>query len=220
MLIKNSLVLLVFIFIGYCTGGYHDSHVYRLQDLFLKEEGIVAVLQKAYSMDNKQTQVADYLNRFKSREQELPILEDKSNLNEHLLVMMDKLVGNPVHVYTLLYRYVVLLPRIQEKLTTELRGFIESIITNQNGQAPTWLDLDGAALSLARIQFTYKLDPQDISKGIINGIQTEARLNSDELVDIAERRISGMTPSKPGHPKDYAVAFEFAEAALDISSND
>jgi len=204
--------LLIFVSIAGCSADLY-SHVYSLQDLFLKEEGIVAILKKALTINNNK-EITDYLERFKSRENEVPIGHDKvEKRNEHIEATLEKLVGNPVHVYTLIYRYYKLLPTIRKKIDPKLDEFVDEII---NGEAPSLGDFDGAAMALARIQFTYRIPVSDLAKGIINGVETEARLTADELFEIAEQRVSGRVISKHGHPKDYAIAFEFAEAALEI----
>ena len=40
------------------------------------------------------------------------------------------------------------------------------------------------------------------------------------MMDIAERRISGTHPLRPAVGKEYALAIEWAEGALDIVKNE
>ncbi len=37
----------------------------------------------------------------------------------------------------------------------------------RQGEYPGELDMEGVALSLSRVQFTYRLDPLDLAKGIV-----------------------------------------------------
>ena len=46
------------------------------------------------------------------------------------------------------------------------------------------------------------------------GVSTSAVLTTMEMLDIATRRITGTTPIRPGVYKEYALAYEWTEAAL------
>ncbi len=50
--------------------------------------------------------------------------------------------------------------------------------------------------------------------GKILGVATSAGLTTMEMLDIATRRITGTTPIRPGVYKEYALAYEWTEAAL------
>lgn len=50
--------------------------------------------------------------------------------------------------------------------------------------------------------------------GDIFGVKTSARLDSTELLKVAEQSYSGAQPSRPGLGREYALAYEWAEAAL------
>ena len=80
-------------------------------------------------------------------------IEDGSE-DEYFEAVLEKLVGNPVHVYTLLDRLVTLLPRVRSGLSKELDSMIEEIMTSL--QLPDDSDMEGACQALVRIQFAYR----------------------------------------------------------------
>ena len=80
-------------------------------------------------------------------------IEDGSE-DEYFEAVLEKLVGNPVHVYTLLDRLVTLLPRVRSGLSKELDSKIEEIMTSL--QLPDDSDMEGACQALVRIQFAYR----------------------------------------------------------------
>ena len=58
-----------------------------------------------------------------------------------------------------------------------------------------------------------------LAGGIIQGVQTEGRLSVNQMMNIAERRISGTQPMRPAIGKEFALAIEWAEGALTIVKN-
>ena len=59
-----------------------------------------------------------------------------------------------------------------------------------------------------------RLDPVHLSQGLIAGVETSARLTRRQLMLIAERRFSGVSPLRPNIGPEYALAIIWAEAAL------
>ena len=92
---------------------------------------------------------------------------------------MKHLVGNPIHVYGVIYRFIKKLPSVAEELRQcnmkEEEELLRKSILDKT--KVTESDLVGAMQSLLRIQFTYSLDPVDLSRGLIGGHQTKARLS-------------------------------------------
>ena len=58
-----------------------------------------------------------------------------------------------------------------------------------------------------------------LAGGNIQGVQTEGRLSVKQMMNIAERRISGTQPMRPAIGKEFALAIEWAEGALAITTN-
>ena len=79
--------------------------------------------------------------------------EDRSE-DEYFEAVLERLVGNPVHVYTLLDRLVNMLPWLRTGLGEELDTQIEEIMGSL--QVPDDSDMEGACQALVRIQFAYR----------------------------------------------------------------
>ena len=80
---------------------------------------------------------------------------DEQSEEMYFNAVLEKLVGNPVHVYSLLDRLVSLLPRVREELGQELDTEIEKILDSL--QRPDDSDVEGATQALVRVQFAYRL---------------------------------------------------------------
>ena len=81
-------------------------------------------------------------------------IEERSE-DEYFEAVLERLVGNPVHVYTLLDRLVNMLPWLRPGLGEELDAQIEEIMASL--QVPDNSDMEGACQALVRIQFAYRL---------------------------------------------------------------
>ena len=79
---------------------------------------------------------------------------DERTEDEYFEAVLERLVGNPVHVYTLLDRLVNMLPWVRAGLTKELDNQIEEIMGSL--QVPDDSDIEGACQALVRIQFAYR----------------------------------------------------------------
>ena len=80
---------------------------------------------------------------------------------------------------------------------------------------PTEADLQGMAVSLNRIQSIYLLDVRDLSRGVIRGRPTPAKLTREELLFLAKDRMKGDLKIKFGMPIEYALAVEWLEVAYE-----
>lgn len=72
-------------------------------------------------------------------------------------------------------------------------------------------------LSLARVQFVYRLDPLDLAAGVIGGRRTLARLTAEDCYAVGSERLTKQTslPIEPSHTTpEYATGIEWLEAAL------
>ena len=145
--------------------------------LFIVEEKIIKVVERWWDQGKLTTssdQVDAYITSWRSKYQELkPSSEEKYHVSYDVLV---KLVGNPVHVFSLMDRLVNLLPQIMDGMgegsdLRELRDILDGL-----SRFPDSSDLIEASLALVRVQFVYQLDPLDLSNGLIGGVQTAARL--------------------------------------------
>ena len=73
---------------------------------------------------------------------------------EYFNDVLVKLVGNPVHVFNLLDRFVNILPDIKEELSEEQSAEVDAIV--QDLEMPDESDVEGATQALVRIQFAYR----------------------------------------------------------------
>jgi hypothetical protein len=80
---------------------------------------------------------------------------------------------------------------------------------------PEEVDYKGAIHGLMRVHFTYQLPPVDLARGLIRNRQTLARLSSQDCLFLAQERMQGDNPLLVEGGIDYAVAIEWAEAALE-----
>jgi len=187
------------------------------------EEELIVTLRMATGFYKSET-LDLYLETCEPRFKQLP-LPDFSDLNsdsEYLAKILVDLVGNPIHVYSLLDRLVVQLPILRKELleqhrTATIEERIQSIVEDM--EMPTENDLEGATQAIARIQFAYRLDPVEMAEGLIRGVNTEGRLSVRQMMMIAESRISGAQPMRPHIVKEFALAIEWAEGALTITKN-
>ena len=114
-------------------------------EIFMVEEEIVNVVNRSTS---KEAQI--YLESWSSRLKELEV-SSWDYFDEVLL----KLVGNPVHVFNLMDRLVVLLPKILEGLEDSDQAEIEKSLASLTSR-PEQSDLEGAMQALIRVQFAYR----------------------------------------------------------------
>ena len=198
---------------------------HKMAKLFRMEEEIISTLRSATGLYKSRT-LDFYLETCEPRIKQLPFLEDLNHLSEseYLDKVMVDLVGNPLHMYSLLDRLVKILPVIRKELleqntTAMIDEGLASIV--EEVEMPTENDFQGTIQSIARIQFTYQLDPVDMAEGIIQGVYTEGRLSVRQMMMIAESRIGGLYPLRTVTgtllPKEYALAIEWAEGALTIT---
>ena len=142
--------------------------------------------------------------------------------SEYLAKMLVDLVGNPIHVYSLMDRLVMQLPVLRRELANNLGpvDITENIGTLIDAtEMPDENDLEGVTQAIGRIQFVYRLDPVEMARGKIKDVQTKGKLSAKQMMNIAERRMSGKQPMRPAIGKEYALAIEWAEGALALTND-
>jgi len=88
---------------------------------------------------------------------------------------------------------------------------------NQEMEKTVWpdaSDLIGSTHGLLRAQNTYMLPTTEVVKGKLRNRQTLARLSIEDVLFIAESRLTGESPQRSDLYVEYAQAIEWAEAAL------
>lgn len=123
----------------------------------------------------------------------------------------ENLCGNPIHVYQLISSCRLIVDEIRPQLSSESP-------LGHELEAMTWPSTDdykGSILGLLRVQYTYQLPLVNLARGQIRSKSTHARLSVDDCFFLAKERIEGANPLLISGGIDYAVAIEWAEAALE-----
>ena len=116
---------------------------HQVAEIFMAEQKIVNIVNRSTSRQ----EVDFYMDSWSSRVNEL----SSDNLED----VLERLVGNPVHVFNLMERLVLLLPQILQGMTDSEMEEITEILA----KLPATLnesDVEGAMQALVRVQFAYK----------------------------------------------------------------
>ena len=116
---------------------------HKVAEIFMAEQKIVNIVNRSTSRQ----EVDFYMDSWSSRVNEL----SSDNLED----VLERLVGNPVHVFNLMERLVLLLPNIVQGMTDVDREEIESSLAKLP-EKPDESDVEGAMQALIRVQFAYK----------------------------------------------------------------
>ena len=116
---------------------------HKVAEIFMAEQEIVNIVNRSTSRQ----EVDFYMDSWSSRVNELS--------SDYFEDVLERLVGNPVHVFNLMERLVLLLPQILQGMTDSEREEITEILA----KLPATLnesDVEGAMQALVRVQFAYK----------------------------------------------------------------
>ena len=117
---------------------------HQVTEIFLAEEKIVTAVNRSTA----RPEVDIYMDSWISRLEE-PLSSD------YFEDVLEKLVGNPVHVFNLMDRLVTLLPKIVEGMTDSDQAEIAESLASLDIQ-PDESDVEGAMQALIRVQFAYQ----------------------------------------------------------------
>ncbi|CAB4063796.1 P4HA [Lepeophtheirus salmonis] len=138
---------------------------------------------------------------------------------------IEKLVANPLHIFSLFYRLFILLPSIAKELNEmkddpgppqATKDFIISPRINDISQD----DLVGVTFALIRIQRVYELDTYDMAMGRLGTRQTNARLSAEELYEIVKILYYGSDRTIIGLGIEYALTITWLEGTIRLSVED
>ena len=116
---------------------------HQVAEIFIAEREIVNIVNRSTSRQ----EVDFYMDSWSSRVNELR--------SDNLEDVLERLVGNPVHVFNLMERLVLLLPQILQGMTDSEREEITEILAKLPA-TPNESDVEGAMQALVRVQFAYK----------------------------------------------------------------
>ena len=121
---------------------------HKVAEIFIAEQEIVNIVNRSASrLDISLQDVEFYMESWSSRVNELR--------SDNLEDVLERLVGNPVHVFNLMERLVLLLPQILQGMMDSEREEI-AIILAKLPATPNESDVEGAMQALVRVQFAYK----------------------------------------------------------------
>ena len=120
-----------------------------MAEIFMLEEKIINIISRSSSYENVEIYMASWISRYNelkfSHHQEDDYYED----------VLVKLVGNPLHVFSLLDRLVILLPSIMEGLADSDKMEITNLLSGIAMSAQE-SDVEAAVQAIIRVQFAYK----------------------------------------------------------------
>ena len=120
---------------------------HQVAEIFIAEEKIVGLVNRSSSA----REVDFYLESWSSRLTELSHYYHYDYYED----VLQRLVGNPVHVFNLMERLVILLPKIVESLPQPEQEEIAASLRALSSR-PDETDVEGAMQALIRVQFAYK----------------------------------------------------------------
>ena len=116
---------------------------YQVAEIFIAEQEIVNIVNRSASrLDISLQDVEFYMESWSSRVNELR--------SDNLEDVLERLVGNPVHVFNLMERLVLLLPQILQGMTDSEREEITEILAKLPA-TPNESDVEGAMQALVRV---------------------------------------------------------------------
>ena len=112
MVRRPILVWIIAIFLLSQTSAIIFTLPHKLAAVFMAEERVIGILQSQLYPSYK---VAQYLDASSSRLDQLPLVSNDM-LELHLETVLEILVGNPLHVYSLVARITQLLPQLTKEV--------------------------------------------------------------------------------------------------------
>jgi len=238
-----SLQTIVVVVVNVVIGGMLDfgsganvfSNPVALHGLFELDAqiaGAIRMVLEANEIEISRVEAANsFLRTHDMAARELnALVEEEDDEDEDGDVIYSRLVANLVHVHNLLQRMTVDLPSLDAvpgDLGRQLRMAVETVRNSTGGGGmlalPTEADMEVARLSLARVQFVYRLDPVDLAAGVIGGRRTLARLTAEDCYAVGNERLTKQKwlPIEPSHTSpEYATGIEWLEAALTLSERE
>ncbi|XP_075397628.1 prolyl 4-hydroxylase subunit alpha-2 isoform X1 [Tenrec ecaudatus] len=163
-----SVLLLIWLGVLGCVGAEFFTSIGHMTDLIYAEKDLVKSLKEyILAEEAKLAQIKSWANRMEA-------LTSKSAADP------EGYLAHPVNAYKLVKRLNTDWPALEDLvLQDSAAGFIANLSV-QRQFFPTDEDETGAAKALMRLQDTYKLDPDTISKGELPGTKYQATLSVDD----------------------------------------
>ncbi|KAM6222931.1 prolyl 4-hydroxylase subunit alpha-2 [Rhynchocyon petersi] len=163
-----SMLLLTWFGVLGCSWAEFFTSIGHMTDLIYAEKDLVKSLKEYILMEEAK------LSKIKSWANKMEVLTSKSAADP------EGYLAHPVNAYKLVKRLNTDWPALEDLVLQDpAAGFIANFSV-QRQFFPTDEDEMGAAKALMRLQDTYKLDPDTISKGELPGTKYQATLSVDD----------------------------------------
>ena len=152
-----------------------DPH--KLIDLFLMEEQIVFNLKMVRGLELFNSEALElYLESAEQRFRQVPLPDfselGEENTGDYEKRLLEELAGNPLHVFNLMDRLVILLPKILKEFAEhDQTKYIEDQmkLLMEGRRMPDKEDFEAASQDVSRTQFAQNIDPVDFSLDLSKG---------------------------------------------------
>nr|XP_040565829.1 prolyl 4-hydroxylase subunit alpha-1-like isoform X1 [Lepeophtheirus salmonis] len=220
---KFSIIVLIFVLIEQIQSSDLFSNPIAISRI-VKEEKLF--FQSLYDISQDNPIYFNLLNKYLNKNTLESLIGTQSQeKNEDEAYGIEGLVANPLHVFSLFYRILILLPIISKELNEikkepgipqETKDFLDSPQIKDISQD----DLVGVTFALIRIQQAYELDPYDMAMGRLGTRQTNARLSAEELYKIVKILYYGSDRTYYSSGIEYALAITWLEGVIRLSFED
>jgi len=138
------------------------------------------------------TKLHKYLEEEASRLDKLQrVVKQYENLRDNAAQSGDKFVGNPLNSYLLIKRLTSDWKTLQGMLDGAAGEKLFTNLTEQRDSLqllwPSDEDLNGAAVGLMRLQDTYRLDTDNLARGILNGQNYGPTLSAHDCFELGRQ---------------------------------
>ncbi|XP_001371555.2 prolyl 4-hydroxylase subunit alpha-2 [Monodelphis domestica] len=169
-----SPLLLAWISFLHCTWAEFFTSIGQMTDLIYAEKDLVQSLKEYIRAEEAR------LFKIKSWAEKMDILTSKSASDP------EGYLSHPVNAYKLVKRLNTDWPALENMVLQDSTSDFIANFTMQRQLFPTEEDETGAAIALMRLQDTYKLDPDTISKGDLPGTKYRTTLSADDTFGMGK----------------------------------
>ncbi|KAJ2950102.1 hypothetical protein O0L34_g11444 [Tuta absoluta] len=112
-------------------------------------------------------------------------LETYKREHERAMEDIPNYLGNPINAFTLIKRLTTDLDDIEYSIKQGTEYIKNVTISDYEGvKYPTEEDLAGAAHALTRLQATYKLEVEELSEGLLNGVSYSTSMSAGDCYEL------------------------------------
>ncbi|XP_026315363.1 prolyl 4-hydroxylase subunit alpha-1 [Hyposmocoma kahamanoa] len=166
----------------------------------------------------------DYVKKEETR---LQVLKRHLNVykREHEQAMEDipNYLGNPINAFTLIKRLTTDIDLIEQSIKKGTEYIKNITMTHSDVKYPSLEDLTGAANALTRLQDTYYLRVDELSEGILNGVQYSTPMSAGDCFELGrtlynekdfKNALAWMTQALRKYRKETDHVYAFTEVDI------